>query len=151
MTPGIVRTLSALNEPGRAPKTGACATTAVCRLGRCTSRPNIALPLTLSAESSRRVGLPITLKSFAGFNSTFSGTGSFAAASQSWPYESFLPPGPSTKPFSARTSVSFTFHWSAAACMSIVRACAPTVRSWSHEFQTLEDPPVICTPNIVCA
>jgi hypothetical protein len=62
-----------------------------------------------------------------------------------------LPPGPTTKPFSARTSESFTFHWSAAACISMVRACAPTVRSWSHEFQTLEEPPVICMPKAVWA
>jgi hypothetical protein len=30
---------------------------------------------------------------------------------------------------STRTSDTLTFHWSAAACISIVRACAPTVRS----------------------
>ncbi len=35
--------------------------------------------------------------------------------------------------------------------MSIVRACAPTVRSWSHEFTTDDEPPVICMPNMVCA
>ena len=56
-----------------------------------------------------------------------------------------------TKPFSARTSAGFTFHWSAAACMSIVRACAPTVRSWSYEFHTDDEPPVICMPKAVCA
>jgi hypothetical protein len=56
-----------------------------------------------------------------------------------------------TAPFSARQSAGFTFHWSAAAWTSIVRAWAPTVRSWSKEFETLEEPPVICMPKAVCA
>ena len=75
VTPGTALTRSALNDFTRAPNTGACATSAVCRFLRRTSRPNIALPLTLSAESRRRVGLPMSVKSRASFSSTFSGTG----------------------------------------------------------------------------
>jgi hypothetical protein len=85
VTPVRPFTLSALNEATFAPNTGGCATSAVCRFLRCTSRPNVALPFTFSAESRRRVGLPISLKSLAGLSCTFSGTGSFAAASASWP------------------------------------------------------------------
>ncbi len=49
------------------------------------SMPKTALPSVFSGESMRRVGLPMSLKSFASFSFTPAGTGSFAAASASWP------------------------------------------------------------------
>ena len=98
----------------------------------------------------RRVGLPMSLKDLGSLSATFCGTGSFEAASASWPYASFFPPAPSTTPFSVRSVSGFTFHWFAAACTSIARACAPAVRIWSNELHTLDDPPTIWMPKTVC-
>ena len=50
------------------------------------SMPNTALPFTLSGVSMRLAGVPISVKSFGSLSATFSGTGSFAAASASSPY-----------------------------------------------------------------
>ena len=49
------------------------------------SMPKSALPAALSGASSRRVEVPMRVKPEAGFSATFSGTGSFAAASVSCP------------------------------------------------------------------
>ena len=85
VTPGTDFTLSASSFFTSAPKTGGCATSAVCRFFLCTSRPKLALPSTFSSESMRRVGLPMSVKLFGSLSATFSGTGSFPAASASWP------------------------------------------------------------------
>jgi hypothetical protein len=85
VTPGTLFTFSVFIDFARPPKVGECATTAVLRSVRFMSSPNLAVPSIFSVESMRRVGLPISLKSFAGFNATLSGTGSLPAASASWP------------------------------------------------------------------
>jgi hypothetical protein len=151
VTPATFCTFAASKARSFAPNTGGCATTAVRRSLRFTSMPNCALPSTFSAESRRRVGLPTSLNDLGSLSVTWAGTATFAAASASCPYDAFLPPGPSTKPFSVRRSAGFAFHWSAAACTSIARACAPAVRICSKEFVMLDDPPTIWMPNTVCA
>jgi len=69
----------------QAPNTGGRATSAISMSGRFTSMPNSAAPLTLALLSRRRVGLPISVKSFASLSLTSFGIGSFAAASASSP------------------------------------------------------------------
>ena len=50
-----------------------------------------------------------------------------------------------------RHLVTSVFHLPAAAESSIARAVAPTVRICIYEFETEDEPPVICMPNMVCA
>ncbi len=85
VTPCTAFTLSAPRCFSRAPKTGGCATTAVCRFGRCTSSPKTALPVTFARESTRRVGLPMSSKRDGSLSATCAGTGRRAAAAASRP------------------------------------------------------------------
>ena len=98
----------------------------------------------------RRVGLPMSVKFLRSLSGGSPGTGSLEAASASWPNVAFFPSGPVMTPFSTLQSAGFTFHWFAAAWTSMARALAPTCRICSHEFDVLEEPPVIWMPNAVC-
>ena len=61
--------------------------------GTVTSMPKIGSPVTICGLSTPPIGWPMILKSFGSFSVTVfrSGGGTFAAASASWPYVSFLP------------------------------------------------------------
>src|SRR6186997_1085326 len=45
------------------------------------------------------------------------------------------------------TSLTGTFHWSAAACSSIMRAAAPPLRTYSCEMRIPREPPVPISPQ----
>src|SRR6267143_1121736 len=85
LTPGTAFAFASSTETSLPPKVGEAATTANFIPGSRVSMPNFALPLTLPVVSRRRCGVPINLKSAGSLSATFSGTGSFAAASTSAP------------------------------------------------------------------
>ena len=65
--------------------TGGRTITAVSMPGSLTSTLYCCVPVLLARDTFRPVGLPMSLKSFASFNTTRSGIGSFIAASNSSP------------------------------------------------------------------
>ena len=84
-TPGMALVFAASKLATLPPNTGQRATTAYSMLGRRTSMPNVALPLTLSGVSRRLRGLPMMLNWLGSFSATPVGGGSLAAASASSP------------------------------------------------------------------
>ena len=116
--------------------------------GIITSMPKTALPFTLSGVSMRLAGVPISVKSLGSLSATFSGVGSFAAASASSPYFRLWPvAGLITSPFSAWQDAGSTPHSFAAAVISMTRATAPARRSGSHQAGTEVEPPVTWNPS----
>ena len=84
-TPRTAFAFSILKPRTLPPNTGQRTSDAYFMPGTRASRPNRALPFTLSRVSSRFIDLPIRRKSFGSFSATPLGTGSFAAASESSP------------------------------------------------------------------
>lgn len=129
-TPGIARAALSSTEASTPPSVGQALTVATFMPGRRTSMPNCVEPSTLPAESTRRSGWPISLKSFGSFSVTFSGIGNLAAAPASAPKPSCCPEGAwLTTPRATVQPAGSTFHCAAAAPTSSVRATAPASRS----------------------
>ena len=111
--------------------------------GRRTSRPNCVVPLTLSAVSIRRIGLPMSEKSLRSFSLTSGGCGNLAAALASSPNPSERPEEECvTLPRAAAQVAGSTFQRAAAAAKSIVRATAPASRKIFQLPRVLVEPPV---------
>ena len=127
-TPGMLRASLSSTDFGDAPKVGGCATSATFIPGRSRSSPNFREPLHLGRLSSRRVFLPTSRKSPEFLSGTVSGTVMCAAASARSAYVADRPPGPRTTLASVRHSLARTFHWSAAAAISMARVLAPSSR-----------------------
>ena len=110
--------------------------------------PYCALPLTLSGESRRLAGVPMSFQSLGCLSGTSPGRDSVAARSTNAPYASVRPVGPwMTTPPVARQELASTFHVCAAAATSSARAPAPARRSGSQLPRTDVEPPVSWTPN----
>ena len=76
------------------------------------------------------------------------GTGSFDGGRGKLAIAGFLASGPMTEAvLGAAMSPASTLHCRAAACTSIVRACAPAMRSLSQPSRTEVEPPVIWPPS----
>ena len=128
------------------PSTGLWASAAYKRPGSFTSMPNSALPSTLPAESSLACGVPMIRKLSLGLSCTSFGTGNRAAAAATDPKVDVLPSGPMMSPFCARQALGSTRQRSAAAAISMVRACAPAVRNLSQDSWMLLLVPVTWPP-----
>ena len=129
-TPGIARAALSSTEASTPPSVGQALTVATFMPGTRTSMPNCVLPLTLSAESTRRSGWPMSLKSFGSFSATLPGIGSLAAAPASAPKPSCrFDAAWLTTPRATVQLAGSTFHCAAAAATSSVRATAPASRS----------------------
>ncbi len=116
--------------------------------GTFTSMPYSVLPTTLSAVSSRAIGLPAIFQSFGSLSAGFSGTGSLAAASATLPYVVFLPDAACVMVLlDAVHSDAGTFHSLAAAWISIMRAAAPPWRTYSCDSRMPRLPPVENAPQ----
>lgn len=103
--------------------------------------PNTAVPFVFDTASTRRIGLPMTWKSFV--LSSGARMVSDAAASTNSPYgpERFEPACVMT-PFFTVSSERSTFHFAAAASLRSSRVAAPASRSGSQLVAVLLLPPV---------
>ena len=126
-TPGTASAFAGSNDFTVPPKYGERRTSAVCSPGKRTSMPNCARPLTLSGESRRFVGWPMTVQDDGGSSAIVAGRGSFDAASVSSANAARRSPA-RTAPFSTRHDEGGTPHFCAAASTNSVRASAPTWR-----------------------
>ena len=93
-TPGIAFALESSTLASLPPNTGQTATVATFNPGSRTSMPYCALPLTLSGESRRLAGVPMSFQSLGCLSGTSPGRDSVAARSTNAPYASVRPVGP---------------------------------------------------------
>ena len=106
------------------------------------------MPLTFAAVSSRFSGLPAIFQVFGSLSGTSFGCSRRAAASATLPYVVFRPDGLWVMTlFAAVHSAAGTFHSSAAAWTSIMRAAAPPLRTYSFDWRMPRLPPVENSPH----
>ena len=92
--------------------------------------------------------LPMSFQSFGFLSATVAGGVSLAAASATLPYVVERPVGPWVITLlAALHSEAGTFHWSAAAWTSIIRAAAPPWRTYSCDMRMPRLPPVEKSPH----
>src|SRR5215470_14693938 len=106
------------------------------------------MPVTLSVVSSRFVGLPAIFQSFGSLSFTSFGCSSLPAASATLPNVVLRPDGACVMTLAdALHSDTGTFHCSAAAWISISRAAAPPLRTYSCDSRMPRLPPVPKSPH----
>src|SRR5258706_4452306 len=94
----------------------------------------MALPVTLSCESSRLTPLPMIFQSFGSLSLISAGGSILDAAAATLPKVVLRPDGVWVMtPFAAVHSATGTFHSLAAAAISIMRAAAPPLRTTCSE------------------
>ena len=99
--------------------------------------------MTLSAVSSRFTDLPAIFQSFGSLSGTSFGCSSLAAASATLPKVVLRPEGVCVIMLLAAVhSAAGTFHSLAAAWISIMRAAAPPLRTYSCDVRMPRLPPV---------
>src|SRR5450759_2907808 len=148
LTPFMPRTLAWSKLFTLPPNTGQSLIAALSMPGSLTSIPYIILPVVLSTVSSRFSGLPAIFQSFGSLSLMSLGTSSLAAASATLPNVVLRPEGVCViTPFDAVHSDVGTFHSLAAAWISMVRAAAPPLRTYSCEVRIPRLPPVDMSPH----
>jgi hypothetical protein len=131
--PGTARARASSTETNLPPRVGHALTVAIFMPGTFASIPNCVAPTTLSGESIRRRGLPISVNAAGSLSATFGGIGSVPAAFASAPYASLRPLAVwATTPRSTVQLAGSTRQRFAAAVTSMVRATAPASRSTAH-------------------
>src|SRR5262245_32214020 len=96
----------------------------------------------------RAMGLPAIFQVLGSLSATSIGGGSLAAASATWPNLTVRPDGVCVMTLLAAVhSLAGTFHALAAAWISIMRAAAPPLRTYSWEVRMPRLPPVEKSPH----